>query len=152
MRHVLLVVSLVASSGVLADVPDWYKRDIGPMIHQAKSVVVYRAIQNHRQKANGPYWQLTVSSSTVEVLKGTAPPSQCYTFQVEGKPEPMTSGEAFIAIYSGITSDGCGGVEPGHLAPGTDEYINLFRSVIKAPNQSFKSTSSPPLRSGATEV
>lgn len=73
-----------------------------------------------------------LGSETKSELKGSAPKGSCYMIQTEGLwKNPYKIGQLVITIISSQSSGECSLIEPGYAAPGTDEYVSLFTSIIE---------------------
>ena len=117
---------------VRAEIPDWYKRDIVAHIASADSIVVYRTERVSVDSTVMIYTMYRIDTTTVEVLKGEAPPERCYLFQVEGEWEnPDPPGSEFILILPRRFESECGLIEPLMSAPATAEYLDLFETIIR---------------------
>ena len=130
-RPLTIFFLLVPAFPVTAEIPDWYRRDVVNHIAAADSIVVYRTEGVSIDSSTGMYTMYRIDTTTVEVLKGEAPPERCYLMQVEGVWEDADApGVERILILPRKFESECGLIEPMASAPATAEYLELFRSIL----------------------
>lgn len=123
---------LTVSSNVRAEIPEWYKRDIGAHLAAAKAVILCRADSVSLESSDHHHFLYRIDTTTIEALKGTAPNGDCYLMQSESELDTSSAaGERRLVILGQEFGGECGLIEPGYSAPGTDEYLELFREVLK---------------------
>lgn len=132
MKRILAISLILLTSSALAEIPVWYIEGKEAMINASESVVLYEVESSHFEEAFGPYFISIEQGKTIKVLKGSAPPNTCYSFQVEGKPKHWLSGTRRLAIFSAIQDDGCAFVDVGRSSPGSIEYVELFQTIIQS--------------------
>ncbi len=126
------VLLLFLSATSLAEIPDWYKRDIVNHIKKAHGIVIYQVKKVTFISSQGPYRSYRIDSETINVLKGSAPKGACYMIHTEGeRKSPYKLGEQAIVILNVQYQGECGAIESGFGAPATKEYVELFKSIIK---------------------
>lgn len=132
MRVISLIGILLLSAFAEAQIPEWYKRDIVNIIQKAEGVVIYKVKRVALHSVNGLHHSYKIDTATVEELKGKAPKGRCYFIQTEGKwNSPPAVGETGIVILNIKYSGECGAIEPGYGAPATEDYVSLFKSIVK---------------------
>ena len=125
------ILSLVGAKALSDDIPDWYKQDLASNIAGADSVVLFRIDSISLSSSIGHHFVYRFDTTTLDVLKGAASPNACYFFQTEGEWDHSDRlGEVRLAILAYPENEGCRLIEPGYSAPGTDEYLQLFKSAI----------------------
>ena len=131
MRIISVILVVMWASLVTAEMPDWYKLDIGNIIKRAEGVIIYRVKAVSQHSANGHHHSYKIDTETVEELKGEAPKGNCYFIHTEGEwKSPSKIGETRIVILGINYSGECGTIEPGYTAPATEDYVSLFKSII----------------------
>ena len=115
-----------------AEIPIWYMTGINEILKRADSVVVYRVLDVKYQSRRSLYFSYRINTSTTEILKGQAPKGECYFIHTEGEWEqPYKVGDEVIVILATKLTGECGVIEPGYAAPGTVEYVSLFKSILE---------------------
>ncbi len=132
MKILSTILLLFLSAMSVAEIPDWYKRDIVDHIKNAYGVVIFQVKKVTFESAEGPYRSYRIDSETINELKGSAPKGACYMIHTEGEwKSPYRIGEKAIVILNVQYQGECGVIEPGFGAPATKEYVELFNSIIK---------------------
>jgi len=132
MKIISLLISVLFTTSVLAEIEDWYKRDIVTHVEKADAVIVYRVKSVSLHSSDRMYYYYKINTETVQTLKGNPPKGECYFVQTEGEwKHPSKVGEERIVILSTKYTGECGAIEPGYGAPATEEYITFFQSIIK---------------------
>ncbi|WP_444995847.1 hypothetical protein [Aliikangiella sp. IMCC44359] len=133
MRVIAVVVVLIWSVSVIAEIPGWYKRDIVNLIHGSQGIIIYKVKGVSLHSVNGTHYSYKIDTEIVEELKGVAPKGNCYFIHTEGEwKSPIKVGETRIAILNIEYTGECGTIEPGFGAPATEDYVSLFKSIITA--------------------
>ena len=131
LRSVLLFGSILSCPLIFAELPDWYERDIAAHVRGAKAVVLYRIESVELVDRQHQYYIYRVNTTTIEVIKGAASPMACYLYQSEGPSDYASDiGNAKIVIQLIDYGSECGFIDSGFGAPGTQEYIHLFKSIV----------------------
>ena len=135
-----LIFILFFSTCLDAEIPEWYKRDIVNHVKKADAVILYKVLKVTKQSVKGMYSLYRIDTDTIQELKGSSPVGECYFIQTEGEwKSPMKIGEKAIVILNVKYQDQCGRIEPSFGAPATQEYIELFSSILdKSANQRYK--------------
>lgn len=132
MRVISTIGLMLWSLYAVAEIPEWYKRDIANIINGAEGVIIYKVKAVNLESLNGPYFSYKIYTETIEELKGKAPKGQCYFLRSEGEwKSPIKIGETRVAILGIKYTGECGAIEPGYGAPATEDYVSLFKSIIK---------------------
>ncbi len=126
------MIALTAAFQVFAEIPDWYKSGIERVVSDASRVTVYRTESINLEKEVGIYKIYRVNTTTLQSLKGAVEEKACYFIQREDVwPDAEKKiGEKRIAIIENHNDKGCSLIESGRGAPGTKEYIDLFKSLV----------------------
>ncbi len=134
MRLVAPIAVLLATVTIgHAEIPSWYERDIPSHIEGADSVVLYRIEKISVSLRGERHHVYRMETTTLEVLKGSAAQDACYFVETEGEWDHAEKpGDVRLAILNEPHGNGCRLIEPLYTAPGTDEYIKLFRTFIKS--------------------
>ena len=132
MKRITAILFILFASMSLAEIPNWYKRDIVIHIEKADAVIVYRVKNVSLHSSDRMYYYYKINTETVQALKGSPPKGECYFVQTEGEwKHPSKVEEERIVILSTKYTGECGAIEPGYGAPATEEYITFFQSIIK---------------------
>ena len=132
MRLISAIGLILWSAFAVAQIPEWYKQDIVNIVRGAESVIVYRVKSVSLHSVNGPHHSYKINTETVEELKGKSPKGKCYFVHTEGKWEsPSKIGEIRIVVLNIKYTSECGVIEPGYGAPASDDYVSLFKSIVK---------------------
>ena len=132
MRVISTIGLMLWSLYAVAEIPEWYKRDIVNIINGAEGVIIYKVKSINLESKNGPYFSYKIHTETIEELKGKAPKGRCYYQHSEGEwKSPTKIGETRIVILGIKYTGECGAIESGYGAPATEEYVSLFKSIIK---------------------
>jgi len=135
-RNIVFLVLVFFSQFAIAEIPDWYKEGVEKFLIESETVVLYRVNSVLLIQSGRTYSQYQVNAQTLKVLKGQVEPFHCYTFSVEGKLEDHGRsikekiGEERLAIVDDVTPGVCSFIDVGYSAPGTEEYIELFESIL----------------------
>ena len=126
------LIAIMATFQVLAEIPDWYKSGITRIVADASRVTVYRTESINLEKEVGTYKVYRINTTTVQSLKGTVEAKACYLIQRENVWADVEQeiGEVRIAIIEKHNDKGCSVIDSGRGAPGTKEYIDLFKSLV----------------------
>ena len=141
-RKFLTLFSLsLFSIAVCAEIPDWYKRDIVTHIQKADGIIVYKVMKVTFVSTSHIYYSYRIDTETLNELKGKAPKGECYMIHTEGEwSSPYKVGDKAIVILNVKYTGECGAIESGFGAPATQEYIELYNSILtKSPNQKMQS-------------
>ena len=135
---------MLFSNYIFAEIPDWYIEGVSNHINDSKVVVLYKTESVElvkKQKVNQyiTYYTYKINTVTIDVLKGTVPREHCYYIHTEGnwKGWDKKIGVNSLAILRDEPDSDCSLIDTGYGAPGTPEYVDLFKSVINAPNKSL---------------
>ena len=132
MRVISIIGLMLLSLCAFAEIPEWYKRDIANIITEAEGVIIYKVKAVNLESQNGQYFSYKIYTETIEELKGKAPKGQCYFLHSEGEwKSPTKIGETRVVILGIKYTGECGAIEPGYGAPATEDYVSLFKSIIK---------------------
>ena len=132
MRVIPLIGILWFAAFAEAQIPEWYKRDIVNIIQEAEGVIIYKVKSVALHSVNGLYHSYKIDTATVEELKGKAPKGKCYFVHTEGEwQSPPSAGETGIVILNIKYSGECGAIESGYGAPASEDYVALFKSIVK---------------------
>lgn len=118
-----------------AEIPDWYEEAVPRLAANADSIVLYKTESIYLVRQQGHHYVYRLDTSTVEVLKGSASEKSCYYLNVEGPWDFAKSiGEVRLAILANPEpeSGGCRLIEVGYGAPGTSEYVQLFKATLSS--------------------
>ena len=133
MRVISIIGLMLLSLATVVEIPDRYKRDIANIITGAEGVIIYKVKAVNLESQNGPYFSYKIYTETIEELKGKAPKGQCYFLHSEGEwKSPKKIGETGVVILGIKYTGECGAIEPDYGAPATEDYVSLFKSIIKS--------------------
>ena len=128
----LLSMLLTASTPSHAEIPEWYIRDIGAHLSSAYAVVLYRVDRVILHSNTHNHFSYRFDTTTLKTLKGEAPAGDCYFVQSEEERDfSRQLGETRLVILNRRYESQCARIEPGYSAPGTAEYLDLFRAVLR---------------------
>ena len=140
MKFNFLILTLVSlfSMGIHAGIPNWYKRDLVGHLEKSDGVILYKVTKITQVSVHEIYYTYRIDTETLRELKGTAPKGECYMIHSEGEWESQYEiGQKAIVILNTKSQNECGTIEPGFGVPATQDYIDLFSSILtKSPNQS----------------
>ena len=120
-----------------AEIPEWYERAVSRFAAKADSIVLYKTESISFVSRQGHHYVYRLDTYTIEILKGTASAATCYYMGVEGPWDFEDSiGEIRLAMLAEPDSGSCRLIEVGHSAPGTDEYVQLFKDVLSKQSMS----------------
>lgn len=127
----VLIVLVLFSLPCSAEIEEWYKRDISQLLSKSFAVILYRTDSVALHSKYGPYYVYRIETTTLEVLKGAAPAGACYLIQTEGEWNNSNEiGEVSLVILARSYESKCGQIEPGFAAPGTAEYVKLYKTIL----------------------
>ena len=131
MRVISTIGLILWSLYAVAEIPEWYKRDIASIINGAEGVIIYKVKSVNLESQNSQYFSYKIYTETIEELKGKAPKGQCYFLHSEGEwKSPTKIGETRVVILGIKYTGECGAIDPGFGAPATEDYVSLFKSII----------------------
>ncbi|GAB2198999.1 hypothetical protein [Sessilibacter sp. MAH4] len=132
MKNIIIFIIGLLANTAFAEIPSWYQRDVAEIIKNADGVILYKVTGITLESTPGPYHFYRIESETKSELKGTASKGSCYMLQTEGQWKNLYKiGELVITIISSHSSGECSLTEPSYAAPGTDEYVSFFMSIIE---------------------
>ncbi len=132
MKKILLLL-LIFNCSAYAEIEVWYKASIRAQYEREPftGVILYK-IKNvsFKSESRGIY-TYKIDTETMNLIKGYAPKGECYYVHTEGEwmSKPSIGDVEIVILLVNYTGD-CGAIEPGYAAPGTNEYINFFKSVV----------------------
>ena len=130
----LLVFLWIFSNSVFAEIPDWYKQSIEAQYDRKpfSSIILFKVKTVTFVSENRGIYSYRVDTDKLKSIKGKAPTGDCYFIHTEGEwQSPYLANERSIVILLHPYSDECGVIEPGYGAPGTEEYVKFFESLLK---------------------
>jgi hypothetical protein len=131
LNRILLINFLIFSVTAYADIPEWYKSSIVPIVKTADAVILYKVKNVTLHSIFKNYNTYKIETETLTEIKGKAPKGACYFIQVEGKwNKPSKPRDQRIVILNSSDKE-CGFIDSGFGAPGTEEYQNFFKSVVE---------------------
>ena len=129
----ILLLLLIFSCSASAEIEDWYKDSIRAQYEREpfKSVILYKVKDvTFKTESRGVY-TYKIDTETKSLINGNAPKGECYFIHTEGEwmSKPSIGDMEIVILLINYTGD-CGAIVPGYSAPGTNEYINFFKSVV----------------------
>lgn len=133
MRMIFTAGILLLSVFTTAQIPEWYKRDIASIVQNSKGVILYKVKSVSLDSSSKHSYSYIIETETIEKIKGKAPRGNCYFIYTEEEWEnPPNVGEKGIVILHTDYTSKCGVIDPGFGAPGTNEYVSLFKYIVKS--------------------
>lgn len=129
----MVAVLLCQVTAANASIPDWYADAVPRLASESDSIVLYETQSISLLRSEGNYYVYLINTKTIEVLKGTASTNSCYlTISEEPQEHRDHDGEVRIAILREPEPEAgnCRVIEPGYSAPGTQEYVQLYKEEL----------------------
>ena len=141
-KPIIIFLVFFLSSSIYSEIPDWYKEGVVKYLNSADAVVLYRAESIELVKTVHIYSIYKINAKTLKTLKGSVKSDHCYFIQVEGTLDDWPhlkniKGQESLAILNNVSAETCSVIDTGFGAPGTVEYVELFESILNAPNKAL---------------
>lgn len=130
----LFITVMFAQHLVAAEIPDWYQEGVKKYVKEAEALVLYEIESIQLVRTKHIYKIYQINTKTLEVLKGKVPANHCYVVHYEGEWEnyQQSIGKKRIAILRTVNKDGCSFIDNMMGAPGTEDYLELFKSMLNS--------------------